>query len=83
MNDKIREKFERVYKSSSLDKYDSGVYISSFLQQRWMDFIHGYDFKGEEIKQLENLIRDMLFDIPVIPDRYKYVERLKEIKGDR
>ena len=34
----------------------------------------------DSIKQLENLIRDMLFDIPVIPDRYKYVNRLKEIK---
>ena len=35
--------------------------------------------KADKIKQLENLIRDMLFDIPVIPDRYKYVKRLKEI----
>jgi len=28
---------------------------------------------------LKNLIRDMLFDIPVIPDRHKYVERLQEL----
>ena len=33
----------------------------------------------DKAKELENLIRDMLFDIPVIPDRYKYVGRLKQI----
>ena len=38
--------------------------------------------KYEEIKALQNLIRDMLFDIPVIPERHKYVERLQEIKKE-
>jgi len=33
----------------------------------------------ETINSLQNLIRDMLLDIPVIPDRYKYVARLQEI----
>jgi len=41
-------------------------------------FLYIQDIEDHK-KQLENLIRDMLFDIPVIPERYKYVNRLKEI----
>lgn len=33
----------------------------------------------DDNKALETLIRDMLWDIPLIPGRYKYVERLKDI----
>ena len=49
-------------------------------------FIEILDEELDELKgmnkQLKNLIRDMLFEIPVIPDRHKYVERLKEINNE-
>ena len=51
------------------------MHLGEFTEHKQGDWV-----KYKDAKQLENLIRDMLFDIPVIPDRYKYVNRLKEIK---
>ena len=77
MNDKISKLFNHWMTEGNTE--DETIFDYMEGDDNAIPFYGGYKSRDEEIKQLENIIRDMLFDIPVIPDRYKYVNRLKEI----